>query len=40
MSRERFMWYHALMSSPMKVDNVWLTTIAGIAYNNISIMHF
>ncbi|XP_034193344.2 uncharacterized protein LOC117610267 isoform X1 [Osmia lignaria lignaria] len=29
MSREPSMWYHALMSSSMKVDNVWLTTIAG-----------
>lgn len=26
------MWYNALMSSPMKIDNIWLTTIAGKIY--------
>lgn len=38
MSHGPSMWYEALIASSGKVDNVWLTTIAGIRYNNICIM--
>lgn len=27
---EPSMWYHALMTSSVKLDNMWLATVAGI----------
>ena len=29
MIHKRLMWYDALMASSVKIDNIWLTTIAG-----------
>lgn len=37
------MWYNALKSSSMKIDNIWLTTIAGKIYyctNNCKFIRF
>lgn len=37
------MWYNALKSSSMKIDNIWLTTIAGKIYyctNNYKFVRF
>lgn len=32
MIHKPLMWYDALMASSVKIDNIWLTTIAGNVY--------